>query len=423
MWSKRGFLIIVLTLVYIMMAAHISGWSSFRGDEKNSGTAETVFDPVKLNVDWEYRSDGEIQGVVVGEENRIAFTTRNGSVYVLDAQEGAFVYKRQPATERIHANPVIVREENGLIISTDNGKVIRYDMNSGDEVWHTDLGNSTSVKVSPNYRDDTLVITTEGSDIYCLDIDDGSFRWNFTGCGGRAETSPSFYSDGDKDLVIFGACDGNLYALDRETGDLDWYYSAREIPSSSAIFDDKVVFGSFDQHLYCLDAGSGELVWRSDLGAPVFSSPSVDEKGIAVGTDEKGPVLLSWSGEVLLEIDLGTSMGSSPVLLDDMVIVNNENGMFVLSREDGAILRGFELGDADDTSPSVIGDTIYFGDKNGYVRAVREKDENGKEPLDMGEEDDPGRDLFVLVVGSVVFIVFCILLYIGYRKIRKGGRT
>ncbi|MEM7473444.1 MAG: PQQ-binding-like beta-propeller repeat protein [Planctomycetota bacterium] len=83
-------------------------------------------------------------------------------------------------------------------------------------------------------------------------------RWNVE-LGGRL-TSPVVAGG----MVFISKIDEHtLYALDEETGQSRWTYTAgARIDSPPSIEEGRVVFGATDGWVYCLRAGDGELIWR-----------------------------------------------------------------------------------------------------------------------------------------------------------------
>ncbi len=112
-------------------------------------------------------------------------------------------------------------------------------------------------------------IKTQGK-LYCLNINTREILWNFTTDGGAlgygVATSPAVAYN----KIIFGSCDGKLYALDYEGKEL-WNFSTDDsidgIYSSPAVADEKVYFGSSDNVFYCLNVHNGSLLWKYDLDA------------------------------------------------------------------------------------------------------------------------------------------------------------
>jgi outer membrane protein assembly factor BamB len=405
------FLLVSVLLPDIASAA----WTSFRGDDMNSGSSEiSISGSEDLGIDLEIKGDGSIQGAVIGTENLLAFNTLNGSLYITNS-EGELIFKRQVAGELFNS-PMLDMDRNSVVISTSEGEVLSYNIDNGSREWNISLGEGASIHSSPNIKDGRIIVTSYDSNVYCIDSGTGKVIWTFTGCGGQIHTTPSFL-DG---FVYFGSCDGKLYALYLDNGSEAWSFQAEYIPSSPAVNKGRVFFGSFDERFYCLEAKSGDMIWNVSHGSSVFSSPAVSEDVVCFGTDD-GYLHLheTVSGSELWSTMItDSSLETGPVLIKDHVIVTFKDGLLVVSMENGSIERGFELGDSSSCSPSVIGGKIFFGDSSGFVRSVEEIEGDHDNTYEIGVEDDPERDLIVMVIGIVIIISVGIFLYIGYLRIR-----
>lgn len=418
MMGKIGPVLFILLVLTVNSAS--GSWTSFRGDYENSGSfLDDIGKISDLELEWEFKGDGAIQGAIVGNDEYLAFNTLNGSLYVLN-MDGKLVYKRQ-VEGRLFNSPLLDENGHNIFIATGSGKVISYSLNDGKRVWNTTIGRGSSIQSSPKLKEDTLIVTSYDSNVYCLDPDTGLEIWNFTGCGGQIHTTPAFFEDNDRDLVIFGSCDGKLYALNRETGTEAWSFQAEYIPSSPSLRNGRVYFGSFDERLYCLNASDGMEIWNTTLGSSIFSSPSISDDHVSAASDDgKLHLLDPTNGDLLWSIEItDSSLETSPVLIKEHVLVTYSSGLAILSLKDGARVRGFELGDSSETSPSVIDGSILFGDSLGYVRALAISEDPGKETLDIGVEDDPDRDILVIFIGIIILLGIGSLLYVGYLRIRR----
>src|SRR5438445_516898 len=67
--------------------------------------------------------------------------------------------------------------------------------------------------------------------------------------------------------VYFGSGDGNVYALDAQTGVLLWKFATKDVVHSSpAVVDRTVYIGSWDSHLYAIDTETGQQRWTFKSG-------------------------------------------------------------------------------------------------------------------------------------------------------------
>jgi eukaryotic-like serine/threonine-protein kinase len=68
-------------------------------------------------------------------------------------------------------------------------------------------------------------------------------------------------------MVYIGSTDGNLYAVDRESGSAKWKFDTKvRVTSSPAVSDGSVYFGSYDGNFYAVDAVTGQLKWKFRTG-------------------------------------------------------------------------------------------------------------------------------------------------------------
>lgn len=67
--------------------------------------------------------------------------------------------------------------------------------------------------------------------------------------------------------VYFGSSDGNVYAVDANTGNLKWKFKTGDVVHATpAIANGTVYVGSWDSNFYALDAATGKEKWRFKTG-------------------------------------------------------------------------------------------------------------------------------------------------------------
>jgi PQQ-dependent dehydrogenase (methanol/ethanol family) len=152
-----------------------------------------------------------------------------------------------------------------------------------DLVWKFDLGVDEAQECTPIVVDGTMYVTTASGPkyVYALDAKTGELKWQkefdipsdvarFACCGivNRGAT----YSDGK---IFVGRLDGNLTALDAQTGDELWttqvvdYKQGSVITSPPLVVGNKVMsgFGGGEYgatgYLSAYDVNTGEQVWRT----------------------------------------------------------------------------------------------------------------------------------------------------------------
>lgn len=124
---------------------------------------------------------------------------------------------------------------------------------------------------------DTLFIGTMDGELRALDIESGERVWAFE-LRGEPENRAIYGTPAiDGDRLFIGGYDGQMYALDlngaevweREVGD------GSNIVGGPAVAGDKVLIGSSDGNLYAFDTSTGSLSWTFPTGNRVWSTPAV----------------------------------------------------------------------------------------------------------------------------------------------------
>ncbi len=105
------------------------------------------------------------------------------------------------------------------------------------------------------------------------------------------------------DSIYFGSSDGNFYALDIDSGYMEWVFQTNAAINSVPFADKKAVyFGSNDGGMYAVDRKTGSLLWRYETGSTVQSSV-VGYDGLIVFSSDGGKTFfLDTSGRLVHEL-------------------------------------------------------------------------------------------------------------------------
>ena len=137
---------------------------------------------------------------------------------------------------------------------------------------------------------------------------------------------------GDAGAVFAVSCDGFLYAVQEETGDTLWRFSAGEpIVESPAVIDDHVYITTQLGGMYCLDTKTGRNIWWAD-GAMRFAAAS---KARVYATDSTGRLLVL-SAASGARLDTIPTAGVSSILANpdtDRLYLISNSGLIQCFRE------------------------------------------------------------------------------------------
>jgi len=141
-------------------------------------------------------------------------------------------------------------DESSELIEVEIKKTKKF-----DRMWKCGYGGS--INTEPLIINGILYFGSTDGNMYALDCETGKELWRFKTNGIIFESGPQFY----KGLIFFGSFDGCIYAVDAKNGKLVWKFkTGGEIGTSAFVWEDCVYFGSRDGYLYCLEKEKGKLV-------------------------------------------------------------------------------------------------------------------------------------------------------------------
>src|SRR3984893_7243599 len=194
-------------------------------------------------------------------------------------------------------------------------------------------------------------------------------KWKFA-TGNRIVSSPVI----DSKRIYFGGDDGNVYAVDAETGRQIWKCTTRGPVSSSRAVANGIVYAtSYDGKLYALNSDTGALKWKFATGG----ERRFEAKGLH-GMQPKNQTIAD-PFDVYL---------SSPVVADDAVYFGSGDGnLYALDAATGDLRWKFKTGDVVHASPAFVNGVVFVGSWDSYFYAVDAK--TGKEKWRFHGGEDP----------------------------------
>jgi outer membrane protein assembly factor BamB len=199
----------------------------------------------------------------------------------------------------------------------------------GTERWQFNTGDN--VDTVPVLSPDGSVVYAVSNDnlLYAVNVSadpliDGTLKWTFPidTDPGDINSSPTVNpSDG---TIYVGSADNHSAFAINPDGTLKWQFNpgtGRDMRSSPTFAIDPinsiptVYIGSDDGNLYAINANTGNDLWRFDTGSPVVSSPIVDLDGtIYVGSDNGNVYAINPDGTQKWLFPTGGLVRSSPAI-------------------------------------------------------------------------------------------------------------
>ena len=235
---------------------------------ENNGSFLWQFQP---NVSSSYASKSPPLFTVVDGK---VFTTGDG-FYVLNASDGKLIwgYEGQSVLS-LREFEWVAADGRVFIAGIENDWYwYLYSLNAdnGQISWKYKI--FTNLESPPVVADGRVLVWDrwQNQTILCLNATLGSLLWEYDV---GAEAFQPTVANG---LVLFGASDGNFYALNESDGTLKWSYKSKYVvnnyPAAAApiVTNNEVIVGYEAGYVTVLTLSDGQLVWRAPVAANVGS--------------------------------------------------------------------------------------------------------------------------------------------------------
>ncbi len=201
------------------------------------------------------------------DETSILIYDYDGSLFSFDLETESinWTVKASDSHTEMCANKVTL--SNGVLyVPFINGEIFAIDNQSGDIFWKSRLGNSTDQIVlkdqTPIVNDGKLFITAQNqnqsSNLYALDIKDGSLVWNYKLDAAQNDIQPLFFNG-----KIFIPSATNFYSFDAKTGKVLSQKTFEENITGKPITDGENIFAANEKNiLYALNPDKLDIVWQ-----------------------------------------------------------------------------------------------------------------------------------------------------------------
>ena len=229
----------------------------------------------------------------------------------------------------------------------------------------------------------TVYVGALDGNLYAVNLESGTLKWKYR-ASDEIKSSPAVF----KKTVYFGDEMGGFHAVDAETGQQRWIFRTDGGIISSANFSgDSVLFGSYDQNLYCVSADDGDLVWKFETEGYVHGTPTIVDVGrdgslpypndvvVTTGCDGYLRVISVLSGEENNKIPLGDYVAASPAVLKTRAYVGTfGNQVLGIDLKNTKILWSYEPqqgGFPFYASAAVTNDAVIVGGRDKRIHALK----------------------------------------------------
>jgi eukaryotic-like serine/threonine-protein kinase len=285
-------------------------------------------------------------------------------------------------------------------VGSTDGHMYAVDMATGTQRWTFTTGSR--VTSSPAIDGGGVFFSSYDGNIYRVDAATGKVQWKFATAGERrfagkhlhgllpaGETMPDpfdvFLSSPavSHGTVYVGSGDGNIYAINEQSGQRVWsFHTGNVVHASPAVVDGTVYIGSWDSYFYALDAASGKVKWRFKTGEDsvisnqvgIQSSAAVANGVVYFGCrDSKFYALDAQTGTEKWSFDnKGSWVVSSPAIHEGVVyfVTSDSRMLHALDATTGKPVFSMQMTWFLFGSPAIAGNMLYVGSWDGTLAAV-----------------------------------------------------
>ena len=188
------------------------------------------------------------------------FGSGDGYVYALNATSGEQIWNYTAPAAQFLQSPAVVDDVVYIAITVGNvGSFFALNATNGIELWNYNAtGIDNYITTTPAVSNDVVYICSRygmfyDGNVHALNACDGTEIWKVT-AGSLIYSSPVVV-DG---MLYVGSGDGNVYAIDCNTGAILSNYTVNNTPgpavySSPAVVDGVIYIGSCDHRVYALN--------------------------------------------------------------------------------------------------------------------------------------------------------------------------
>lgn len=386
--------VLLLAILVPIGAAAGQDAAVFRGGVAHTGVYAPAGSSL-VGLQWVFRTDGDLIASPTVADGVVYLASGDGGLYALDLLSGAERWRRELGAPS-HSTPAVA---GGLVYAvTRDGRIQAIDRATGRRTWEVATGPDAPLvwghesgdiyTSSPAVARGLVIVGAGDGHVYALDAATGAERWRFR-TGGRVRSSPAIADA----RVYVGSMDGVLYALDVATGAPLWRFETtgaglfsgdfgfdrRTIQSSPAVADGAVFVGSRDGTMYAVDAATGRRRFTVSHGTSwVITSPAVTGGTVFLGSSDAAfaQAVDAATGEERWRAETPGIVWSSPAVAGGQVIVGVGSGVLLgLDRATGSERWRFRTQGGLRASPVVTdGGFVLIGDTDGVLYALRTGD-------------------------------------------------
>jgi outer membrane protein assembly factor BamB/predicted Ser/Thr protein kinase len=213
------------------------------------------------------------------------------------------------------------------------------------------------IDVSPVAVDGTVYVGGRDGNLYAVNAESGRARWRFT-TGDHIFSSPAV-SDGK---VYFGSDDCQFYAVEASSGQKKWSVPAEKPFRAAPLVVAGVVYaGCNDGVLYALDGENGHIRWRFASEGRIEHGAAAGDDALYFGSDDGNLYALDLqSGALKWKLNVEHSL-LPPTFSDGNVYFGSFETLYAVDSQNGQIKWRFNANSIIASGVACENGLLYFG--------------------------------------------------------------
>lgn len=368
---------------------------------------------------WKFKA-GPVYGSPVVDKNLVFVASADSSLRALELESGKEKWRLQlygasRATPYVHGESVFILAEDGLLynVSKATGKVLWHHATPQATLSERKYDRADYFQSSPVVHDDRVFFGM-GDYLYAVNLTDGSLAWSFQ-TGNLVHTKPAI--SGEK--LVFGSYDGYVYALNRTNGALIWkfktvghrFFPNGEVMGNPVITKNLVLVGARDYNIYAIDLHGGYCHWNKQFPRGWALSATVYQDSVLyLGTSDDYLMIAlnprsgteAWRASLKYNIFGGMAVGNSMGYVGTLI-----GKLYGIDLKRGEVKWAFE-GEGYRTNREK-----YFDDNDQHLQTALAKFGNFDEVLKMYRDmgaifSTPALTASAIVVAAADGHVYCL---------------
>jgi len=365
----------------------MSGCSMFSKDD-DAGPEPTPLVKFKAQADIKKQWSGKVGGGIGENYLKLTPAIDGKIIYAADAKGVVAAFDRETGKRQWR---ISLKEElsggvgagYGLVlVGTSSGHLLALSEKDGSQQWRVAV--SSEILSAPKTNSSTVVVQTLDEKIYGLDHATGAQRWQYESSAPtlslRGTSTPVLTSE----IAILGMGNGQVIALNADTGMLLWKQRATvaqgrsEFERMTDVDGDLLLAGnalyvtSFQGFVVAMDVSTGRPLWRRELSSFHGPDEGLGNLYVSAENDElhavsQGENELIWTQSALQYRGI-----TAPVTFANYVAVADAEGyLHVLSQRDGSFVARKKI-DGDGVRSKLLakGKTLYVYGNSGKLVAL-----------------------------------------------------